>query len=294
VIPKSPVFSDEEYQRCINSDDYRPIMFEWYKHAGELCLTFANLKRSSPAIRESIEPKHYGILIGLLHRCFKLVLSNTALTAEGDFGESTSILDRCIFESSIKLIWLCESDIENRFERFIVTGLKTEIEKREQTLKKVSERGGAILVIEKRMLDSVDDCLREAGFDETSIKNIPELPDLAAMIDSVGYPRMHYTAGQRVSSHFIHGTWVGLRHHYLDLSESGEYTLKSYIPQHVNQYMYQIDVMFEAIKSFVSFVTNHGEPEALQILKIIEQKEQAFGQICSDVIRADRQKVSPE
>ena len=114
------------------------------------------------------------------------------------------------------------------------------------------------------------------------------------MIDCIGYPRMHYTAGQRVSSHFIHGTWVGLRYHYLDLPESGEYTLKSYIPQHVNQYMYQIDVMLEAIKSFISFFTNQGEPEALQILRFIEQKEQAFGQICSDVIRADRQEVPPE
>src|SRR6266480_119580 len=66
----------------------------------------AHIQRSTLAFRH-IPSQHYHVLVGLLNRCARLMLSNIALSHEGKFGETTAIIDRCIFETAVKLTWLC-------------------------------------------------------------------------------------------------------------------------------------------------------------------------------------------
>jgi hypothetical protein len=222
-------------QRCRETGDYSPVFFEWYKYVGSLSVIFANLKQDTPSVRKDVSKRDYGILIGLLNRCARLMLANVALSHKGEFGESTMILDRCIFESCVILSWLCKStDIADRFDRYVASGLKTELELRDQVQKAVSARGGNTLNIEYRMIETVKGCLAEAGFDEERIGNTKGMPDMASMLDSLGQPRFAYTAGQRVSSHHVHGTWVGLRNHYIDLADDGSYHTKQLSPTHVD------------------------------------------------------------
>ena len=238
MLPDAPVITEEDMRRCRETGDFSPVLFEWYKFVGGLCVTFANLLQASPAIRKNISNRDYGILIGLINRCARLILANVALSHEGSFGESTSILDRCIFESCVILSWLCNSTIEDRFERYIASGLRTELELKSEVQKSIKKRDGLVLNIEKRMLNSVRDCLLEAGLDEERIKGTKGLPDLAAMLTAIGHQRFSYTAGQRIGSHHVHGTWVGLRNHYLDLDENSVYRTKQATETHINQYVY--------------------------------------------------------
>ena len=221
MLPDSPKISAEDMRKCRETGDYSPVLFEWYKFVSGLCVTFANLLQDSPVIRKDIVKRDYAILIGLINRSARIMLANVALSHKGEFGESTSILDRCIFESCVILSWLCKSTKEDRFDRYIASGLKTEIEVRNQLQKAIDDRGGVKLNIEDRMLRSVDECLSEAGFDENKIMRTKGLPDLASMLDYLGHQRFSYTAGQRISSHHVHGTWVGLRNHYIELDKNG-------------------------------------------------------------------------
>ena len=99
MIPEPPDITDNDLQKCRETGDYCPVLFEWYKYVGGLCITFANLQRESPALR-NVPEIEYSIVIGLITRCARLMLSNVHLSCDGKFGETTAIIDRCIFDVS--------------------------------------------------------------------------------------------------------------------------------------------------------------------------------------------------
>ncbi|MES9855193.1 MAG: DUF5677 domain-containing protein [Sedimenticola sp.] len=287
MLPDAPVITEEDMQRCRETGDFSPVLFEWYKFVGGLCVTFANLLQASPTVRKDISNRDYGVLIGLINRCARLILANVALSHEGGFGESTSILDRCIFESCVILSWLCNSKIEDKFERYISSGLKTELELKSEVQKSIEKRDGLVLNIEKRMLNSVRDCLSEAGFDEEKIKNTKGLPDLAAMLTSIGHQRFSYTVGQRIGSHHVHGTWVGLRNHYLELDENSVYRTKQATETHINQYVYITYIVLESLSNFVSYVFESDEDGKETILHLFEDTAEEITKLNKEIIGAD-------
>ena len=51
IIPNPPKFSDEDMQRCRDTGDYKPVLFEWYKFVGSLCVVVANIRPDCPVYR---------------------------------------------------------------------------------------------------------------------------------------------------------------------------------------------------------------------------------------------------
>lgn len=284
MLPDPPRISDVEMKRCRDTGDYVPVIFEWYKFVGGLCVSFSNLMQSSSIVRTDISVRDYGVLTGLLCRCARLILSNIALSHEGKFGETTSIVDRCIFESSITLSWLCVTEIEDRFQRYVGDSLKTELELAAQVRKNVTERGGAKTNIEARMLNSIADCLSEAGFSEAEVESTKKLPDLASMLEALGHQRISYTVGQRISSHHVHGTWVGLRQHYMFLDE-GCYKMKQSSDMHVNQYVYIAEVVLEALKDFVLYIFIDDDKDA--VISLFEDTASEIRNLNQEIIATD-------
>ena len=206
---------------CQETGDYSSVLFEWYKYVALLCAHYCCLRRGSPPF-QSIPPLHYSVLTGLLNRCARLMSSNVVLSREGLFGETTAILDRCILESAIKVIWLCTKADDESFARFITSGLKTELELKNDITARISERGGTPLEIEKRMLNSIQNYMNLSGLSEAEIKATKRLPDLASMIQTIGPDPLLYIVGGRVGSEPIHGTWSSLITHYLE-EKDGEF-----------------------------------------------------------------------
>ena len=202
-FPKPPDIKEADLEKCRAEGDYCPVMFEWYKYVGLICNLFASIQRTSPAIRELI-PIHYHILVGLLNRCTRLMLSNVVLSHEGRFGETTIILDRCICESAIKILWLCQSDNLEDFTRYLADGLKADLELKAKILSNVKSRDGKLLVIEERMLASIENYIKSSGLSEEKINSTKKLPDMASMIDSLGADRLLYIVSQKMDSHHIH------------------------------------------------------------------------------------------
>ncbi len=254
-VPEPPRISAEDLAKCRESGDYCLVFFEWYKFVGALCNFFARISQDSPAIR-TIEPLHYSVLIGLLNRCSRLMLSNVALSHNGLFGETTALIDRCIFESCVKAAWLCLSDSKEMFTRFVADGLKTELELKDQIEAKIAARAGnGVLEIEKRMLSSISRHLRSSGLADQEIATAKKLPDLAAMLDALGQHRLTYVVGQRLGSHHVHGTWPSLRMHYLEDKGDGVLQPRDHdCATHVNQYIMVPLVVLDAMRSFVTFI----------------------------------------
>jgi len=219
MIPDLPHIDHNQWIICKNNSDFRPITFEWYKFIGQLSASIANIKFHSPVIK-IINNVNYSIMIGLLNRCSRLMLSNIALSHKGKFGETTAIIDRCIFESAIKLRWLIKKDNEKAFKFFLAKGLITEVVLKEKIQSNIDNREGKILPIENRMIDSANKHIRLSGLDEQEIKaNNNKLPNLSSMIDELEESEFLYIAGQRIGSHHVHGNWPSLLFHYLEEDE---------------------------------------------------------------------------
>jgi len=259
MLPEPPNITEEDLEKCRSTGDYCPVLFEWYKFTGGLCITFANLQRNSPALR-SIHKIEYSILVGLINRIARLMLSNVHLSFEGGFGETTAIVDRCIFESCVILSWLCRTNKNDRFNRYMAGGLKTELELKKHIEKNISDRNNETQVIEERMLSSIKRCIDESGLTEDEIEKYKKIPDLAAMLDATGRSRLEYTVGQRIGSHHVHGTWVSLLFHYLEKDNFGILKPRDHnCPTHVNQYVYTPIIVLDALTAFVENVFSENE-----------------------------------
>jgi hypothetical protein len=138
VIPDPPSFSDEDIRHCRETGDYKPILFEWYKFVASLGFVLVNIVPTCPEFR-SIPAQHYHVLMGLLNRCTRLMLSNVALSHEGKFGENTAIVDRCVFESAIKIIGSVMLDHRRNSPDILLTDLKPSLSLR-PTSKQISQK----------------------------------------------------------------------------------------------------------------------------------------------------------
>lgn len=257
VLPKPPEISSELLARCQASDDFAPILFEWYKFTGALANFCARIERSSAVILQ-IDIRHWSVLIGLINRCSRLMLSNVKLSADGLFGETTGIIDRCIFESAVKVRYVCRQRDAEKFERLIRDGLKTEVELKKIIEENIKERNGIVLPIEARMLTSIQSAFDSAKATEIEIAASPRVPDLAAMIEASGGNRLEYVVGQRLGSHHTHGTWVSLKRDYL-VEENETVMPKDHESRtDQNQYLFGILVVLEALEAFVDYAFIEG------------------------------------
>ncbi len=286
LVPEPPKISDEEMNRCRETDEFRPILFEWYRFVGRLCVLFVTMDRNSPAYRE-VESQEYYVLIGLLNRCARLMLANIALSHEGAFGETTAIIDRCIFESAVKIIWLVKTNDEQRFRRLVADGLKTELEFSSRIDAEIKSRGGDALVIETRMLTSIEKYIASSGITAREIAEAKRLPDLASMIEAIWKDRLVYLVGQKLGSPHIHGTWVSLRMHYLQEGANGELGPRDHdCPTHVNQFVLTAALVLSAVEAFASYTVNEGDQKSL-LFQFLETVRREMETINIEIVGSD-------
>lgn len=269
-IPAVPIINEEDLRECRAVNDYRPILFQWYKYVGSLSNFLASLHPQSPALRP-LNSVHYALLIGLLNRCSRLMLANARLVSdECLFGETTMLIDRCIFESTVKISWLCHKGNAESFDRLIADGLKTEIALKERINRNIQERGGQVMEIENRMLLSIERMFESSGLSEAKIGESKKLQDLATMIEDLGHHRTIYVSGQKMGSHHIHGTWPSLLSYYLISNDAGVYGPRDHdCPTHVNQFILVPLFVLSSIEAFIRFVFINQE-EANSFLEFID------------------------
>lgn len=285
-IPDPPKFTDDQIEKCRESGDFMPMLFEWYKFVAHLCILFALIKSESPAVREfpSIQ---YSVLTGLLNRCSRLMLANIALSHNGRFGETTALLDRCIFESCVKVMWLCNKRTDDAFNRYLADGLKTEVELSAEIRSNIAGREeNQVLVIEQRMLKSIERHMALAGLTEREISETKKLPNTAAMISDLGHQRLMYVVGQRLGSHHVHGTWPSLLMHYLE-EEDGFLMLRDHdCATHPNQFVMVPLLVLSAMAAYIGFIFDSSE-DIEPLNGLLDSVEQEILQIDSEMSEGD-------
>ena len=90
-----------------------------------------------------------------------------------------------------------------------------------------------------------------------------------------------------MGSHHVHGTWVGLRTHYLELDESGNYLTKQASETHINQYVYVAYIVIEALSNFVNYVFVSHEDETKVILQLFKDTAEEISKLNNEIIGTD-------
>ncbi len=291
-LTEKPIFTDEVWEECRNSKDFMPILFEWYKYIAGMCNKLADISKDSPAIKE-MSTLNYAVLTGLLNRCSRLMTSNLRLSVTHKYGETIALLDRSIHESAVIVQWLCLNDSEDGFKRYLAFGMKNDIILKNHILASISERNGEILVIEKSMLDSIEDFIISTGLTEEQIKETKPLPNLWSMCREIGFSERFYIGIQRMGSHEVHGTWTSLRTHYLMRDNQGEYRLRDLdVPPHENQFM---DIPMMILYALVKFIECVVEDDGFRepISSILDDSISEMQKLISEITREDFE-LAPE
>lgn len=225
-FPEMPEFSAELLADCERRGDPMPLLFEWFKLIGVLAINVGSIAPETTGYL--VRPKaHRAVASGLACRCGRLMYSIAKLSTNGLGGETSAILGRCIAESALVLEWRTSSDgATDKFQRYLADGLKTDIQLEDEIHASIAARGGDVLAIERRMLDSIARSRADAGMDRPEIEGTKKLPDVKSMMEMLGRSDRHYLGVQRMMSQFVHGTWTDLRSHYLKKNECGDFTLK--------------------------------------------------------------------
>lgn len=252
-LPDFPAFSNEYISECISSNDISPILFEWYKFSGISAYQVAEIPRDEETWETIPDKIEYAIMVGKLTRCAKLTQANLALSFEGKNGEATSIIDRCIFETAIKIQWLCTSKKEDRFQRYLADGLKSDLVAKKNVLTSISQRGYR-QNIESRILNSIEKRIKLSGLNEDIIESSKKMPDLFSMLDELGHSHREYVFGQKIISHNVHGNWTALLWYYLNIDDKGNFSPNGEIaPTSQDQFAKNCFNIIESIKCFISY-----------------------------------------
>lgn len=245
VLPSLPEFPDHE--------SYFNVLLEWCKHVGILA-THLNLINPGSHATVKRPPIQYAVLRGLINRSCRILLAMLKIATENKQGEIVMLLSRCLFESCTKLRWLILRDNEEMFLRYLADGLKAEFELREIISRNVQDRDGKSLVIEDRMLRSIQSTIAAAPYAEDELKDAKKLPDLASMCRELGYGDLGYVALQRLGSHAVHGTWPDLLFHYLE-EKDGSFTLQdNTVPPDQNSFVVSSLLLLAALREYVDYL----------------------------------------
>lgn len=270
-IRDMPVFDPELVERCRKRGEPMPLMFEWYKHVARLAIDVGAISPSQPGhiARDRV---HLGILRGLLNRCSRLMLSTIKLSRERRGGETVALLARCICESAVKIQWMIRKSADDSFGRYVGYAIRTDLALKEVIDANITERGGEVLVIEERMLRSIERVASRAG---TSVKQAAEakqLPDFASMCRDLEYPGLLYVTIQRIGSHAVHGSWSDLLFHYIEQQEDGSFAMTDTVDSvpHPNQLSVSALLVLDALRAHAAFILD-GAPVLDALRKHFDQ-----------------------
>ena len=203
-------------------ESYGERAFEKYKKTAQLiCLVGSLYSADSGSLN-----RNQAVCCGLLVRIAKYMLIVMKLSSDNENGDASLALTRIIEESAVNVRYLmCRND-EASFDRFVHSGLAPEKELFNSIQNNIETRGGKVLLIEQRMLESIKSKCVLSGVDVKAIDPNCKDIDFASKLrylkkeGLVLQDRAVYLT-YRMGSHAVHGTWMDLLTNHLEPKDGG-------------------------------------------------------------------------
>ena len=259
IVPDAPDITSELIVECEESGDFRPILFEYYRFIAQLSVTCSCIQFDSPAWTGKSR-KTWEVVVGSFTRCHRLMAANLEYFQHDRYGEATQILDRCLFETAVKIIWLVSDPTEDRTRRFLEGSLRPDRELEQRIEKNIKDRSDQVLVIENRMLRSIARHRNLAGFGAVDPDTFRRMPDLSVILKDIGEDRAAYVSIGKIGSNHVHGNWGSLLSAYLKVDGNGEIEPRhEQLPSIVDQYVLLPLYIISSQKAFLLNCFEEGE-----------------------------------
>jgi hypothetical protein len=278
-LPEPPEFADSAYADVEATGNAMPIFFEWYKWTGIAANRVACLQSTSGGLRE-IPAIELAVLRGLLNRASRLMVASLHLAAGHKHAEAILVLNRSVSETGVLVQWLCKAGSGEPFRRYRAKGLAVELRLKKHIEDNIRSRGGAVQVVEKRMLSAIESLCISAQMTEEEILATKPLPDFASMLRALGHDELSYTVMQRLGSHAVHGTWPDLMFHYLDQEDGAFVLTDNVIVPEGPEFMSSAIVVLEAVASFAAYVLSDEE--------LVANISALVGDVIAELVRVHR------
>ncbi|WP_454784027.1 DUF5677 domain-containing protein [Legionella sp. WA2024007413] len=266
-FPCPPDFLLEFNEQLVDIKECYRLGFEWYKYVAQLCLFTSHFDvKNFP----DLNVNQYAIIVGLLCRITRLMLNNMTLSCEGRNGETTSIIDRCINESAIKLMWLCKNPIKENFDIYIADGLKNDLKLKKDLNQILNHRKTPATTTEVRMLDSIERYIHQSDFTEVEIEQTKKMPDVASILKKLNFHNIIYRTLMTMGAHSVHGTWTSLVKDFVQIDAEKVLPKDATTPTHINQYISVSVMVLEGLKAFYSLPFYKTKDLCQEIILLIE------------------------
>lgn len=247
-----PYISDDLITKCKEANDYRHILFEYYKFVGQLAVICSCINYESPAWGGR-KRKLWEVCASSFSRIKGLMCANLEFFQDDRYIEASQIIDRCIFETAAKISWMAQDPTDERLQRFLEGSIRPDREHKAQIEANIANRNGETLVIEQRMLKRMERFELLAGMTDVSLKELRRMPDLSVILKDIGHARDAYIAVGKVGSHAVHGNWQHLLSRHLN--EKDGILCVEHRPAISDSAQYALIALF-VLESCISYVSN--------------------------------------
>ena len=205
-----PAVDVKPIYECKTLHESGGIAFELYKEACRVVAFTAHILDSAAASQGGF-PRNQAICAGLMVKISKFMVAVIQLSTGDDRGEIVLALNRVIFEAAINLEFLARSGDDKYFDQFVDFSLGPEREMYDQIHTNIEARGGEVLPIEGRLLNSIERTCAASGLTietvEKKQRNWAE--NVRERLKALGKESLYATV-YRMPSHAVHGTWADL------------------------------------------------------------------------------------
>ncbi len=273
LLPERVDVSEEVLAKARREGRHLGLAFALYKEAATLITlcsgAFIGVHPESVKLS-----RERAIPAALLARIAKFMSGVLHLAQTGNFGEVVMALNRPMLESAVDVMYLCQTDDQERYRRFVVDGLSTERDLVDRVNANIAKRGHK-LPIEDRLLAGAARIFRASGMAIEDVDPKARPLDLASRLRALGRED-DYLFIQRLPSAAVHGTWLDLLHHHIRELEGGGFAVRfMQTPMSVRLLAPIAVIMLEAAEVFVEHFLSEA-PESADLCAVLSDTHDRF------------------
>lgn len=260
LIPK---YTEVELDKFSNESEFMDACVELHKDTIAILWILVEAEYCENEKIPKEITKEQAVIAGNIIRLIKLNTSFLQNTCENKL-EICYILNRCLAETGINLIYLLQNREPNVSRNYIKNSLITEKELWNTIIENIKNREGKIQPIEERMQKSIQRSFDESDFEIDEVSRSSKWKSIAARAQAIDFDAI-YDIVYGIASHSIHGNWQDILANNLTKTETGfkvKFDWNKLRPQIVDG---AILINLEVAKSFAKVMT--PKDDLLNLLK---------------------------
>ena len=217
LFREPPSFSQEDIDSYKRTDNWLPYLVKWFDYIRTENIIFSSIIYDCDVIVIKNQ-LHYMLITGSMRRIDQLLNAYIIQYNSQKYDVALDVLYRCAWEAICRTIWIISKNTEERFEYYICTSVKSDLDLKYIVEKNIKKRNGNSVEIEERILRSINKVINATGFSDEHFQRkykYISFKDILADIYDVRNGQVYNM--YCLSSHAIHNTFSEIyMHHIVD------------------------------------------------------------------------------